>query len=196
LQERLVHWETVIDPRTGTKWLDTGYAGDVPTPGAGTARDYIESNIVTPLRIYSATEGTSRPQIREWRFNLATRYQLAGLTDHRLLRNVTVGGGVRWESKGAIGFFGVPVDGDIDKAETLDPTRPIWDKDHAYFDAFVAYQTDLFNDKVRARFQLNVRNLQESHARLQPVAAYPNGVPHSYRLVDPRTFILSATFDL
>lgn len=77
---------------------------------------------------------------------------------------MTVGGGVRYESKGAIGFYGIPIDGNIEIAEQLDPSRPIWDKARAYFDAFASYQTRLFGDKVRARFQLNVRNIQESHA--------------------------------
>jgi len=196
LDERMAVWETIVDPRTGKKWLDSSYSGEFPSTGTRTPRDYILSSILTPLRIDGATAGTARPQIREWRFNLATSYRLAGLTDHRVLKNFTVGGGVRWESKGAIGFYGVPIDGNIDAAETLDPTRPIWDKAHAYFDAFAIYQTKLFGGKIRARFQLNVRNIQESKARLQPVGAYPNGEPHTFRIINPRTFVFTTTFDL
>ena len=196
VEQRFKQWETIVDPRTGTKWLDTGYTGEFPAPGALTARDYIAQNITTPLRLDSATRGTKRPQTREWRFNLATSYKLAGITDHPRLRNVTVGGGIRWESEGAIGYYGVPINGSLEAAETFDPNRPIWDKSHAYFDAFVTYQMRLFNGKVRARIQLNVRNIQESHARLQPVGAYPNGEPHTFRIVDPRTFVLTTTFEL
>jgi hypothetical protein len=64
-----------------------------------------------------------------------------------------------------------------------------------YGDLFVAYRTRLFADRVNATFQLNVRNLQES-GRLQPISAYPDGTPNGYRIVDPRQFILTATFDL
>lgn len=41
----------------------------------------------------------------------------------------------------------------------------------------------------------NVRNLQES-GRLQAIGVFPDGTPNAYRIVDPRQFILSATFDL
>jgi hypothetical protein len=48
---------------------------------------------------------------------------------------------------------------------------------------------------VGASFQLNVRNVQEG-GRLQPISAYPDGTPNAYRIVDPRQFILTMTFDL
>ena len=32
--------------------------------------------------------------------------------------------------------------------------------------------------------------------RLQPIAINPDGVPYAYRIVDPRQFIPSASFDL
>jgi hypothetical protein len=53
----------------------------------------------------------------------------------------------------------------------------------------------LFSDRVSTTFRLNARNLQES-GRLQPVGAFPNGEIHSYRIVDPRQFIFSASFDM
>ena len=54
----------------------------------------------------------------------------------------------------------------------------------------------LFSDRVRARFQLNVKNVQESGGGLQPTQAFPDGTPLAYRIIDPRQFILSASFDL
>jgi hypothetical protein len=60
----------------------------------------------------------------------------------------------------------------------------------------VSYSTRLFGDKVRARFQLNVRNIQESRAHLQPVGAFPDGTPHTFRVIDPRVWIFTTTFDL
>jgi hypothetical protein len=59
----------------------------------------------------------------------------------------------------------------------------------------VSYKVKLFGGKVPASFQLNVRNLTEG-GRLQPVNAYPDGTINTYRIIDPRQFILSATFDL
>lgn len=76
-----------------------------------------------------------------------------------------------------------------------DITRPIWDSPHTYLDALVGYRTKLFADKIGATFQLNVRNLTEG-GHLQPFAAYPTGEVYQYRIISPRQFILSATFDL
>jgi outer membrane receptor for ferric coprogen and ferric-rhodotorulic acid len=193
---RLPVWESIIDPRSGLKWLDTGYTGDTVNLTAGTPRTFLMNNIVNPLKIASATEGKSRPQVREWRFNLNTAFRLAGITDQTHLKKMTLGGGVRWESEAAIGYFGIPVGGSLTAATELDPNRPIYDKARAYFDLFAAYNTRLFGDKVRARFQLNVRNVHESRARLQAVGAYPDGRPHTFRIVDPRSFIFTTTFEM
>ena len=99
-------------------------------------------------------------------------------------------------SASAIGYYGLKEDPTRPTVYTrLDVNQPIWDKSHFYVDAFVNYRTRLFADKVHASFQLNVRNLGEN-GRLQPTAAFPNGVPSSLRIVSPQQFILSATFDL
>jgi len=41
-----------------------------------------------------------------------------------------------------------------------------------------------------------VKNVQESGGRLQATGAFFDGRPSTYRIVDPRQFILSASFDL
>src|SRR6185295_13441984 len=125
--------------------------------------------------------------------NVSTNLRLAGLTEHSLLKRFNVGGALRYESKGAIGYYGKEQLPAIITA--FDVNRPIWDKAHAYVDGFVGYRTRLWSDKIGATFQLNVRNIQED-GRLQPINAGPDGAPNSYRIVSPRQFILSATFDL
>jgi hypothetical protein len=77
----------------------------------------------------------------------------------------------------------------------LDPNRPVYDKSHYYLDAFVGYRTPFFSKKVTATWQLNIRNLNEN-GRLQSIGAMPDGTTSAYRIIDPRLFILSATFDL
>lgn len=196
IAQRLPVWETIIDPRTGTKWLDTGYNGDNPNPGSGTPRQFLQNNVIAPLGLATALEGKKRAETREWRVNVSTNYYLSGLIDHGWLSRANVGGAIRWESKGAIGYYGIPVNGDYTLATQYDPNRPIWNSAHTYLDAFVGYTTRIYKDKVRAKFQLNVRNLQESHVRLQKIGAFPDGRGHTFRIVDPRTFILTASFDL
>ena len=106
-------WESIIDPRVGTKWLDTGYNGDSPQAGSGTPRQFLVGNVITPLAIVQATEGKSRPEVREWAARVSANYRLAGIVDNQYLKRFSVSGALRWESKAALGYYGIPVNGDI-----------------------------------------------------------------------------------
>ncbi|MEO6567302.1 MAG: hypothetical protein ABIO94_00955, partial [Opitutaceae bacterium] len=190
-------WETIIDPRTGAKWLDQGYNGDAPQTGSQTPRGFLQGNIVAPINLARAIQGKNRNQIREWRFNTSGSLRLAKYApEGSFLRNITIGGSARWEDGATIGYYGIPVNGDISAATEYDPERPILDKARWYFDGFARYDTRFKGDKIRMRVQLNVRNIQESRAHLLTVGAYPNGDPHTFRVVDPRTWILTTSFDL
>jgi outer membrane receptor protein involved in Fe transport len=191
LDQRIPFWQSIIDPRTNTPWFTTPYTAS----SSGVPRNFLQTNVIAPLNLATATEGLRRTQIREWRVNMSTSYRLAGMTEHRYLQHVTVGGGIRWEDKASIGYYGVPVNGNMSAAMEFDPSRPIYDKSRAYADVWASYSTRLFGDKVRARFQLNVRNVQES-GRLQAIGAFPDGRPHTFRIIDPRMYIFSTTFDL
>jgi hypothetical protein len=188
LNLRMPVWQSIVDPETGLKWWDAPYDAS-----GRSAAVFFRDSVLAPLQVAQATEGKSRPQIREYRANFLTSYRLAGLTDHKIIRNFQVGGALRWEDKGAIGYYGVqqlptPV-------TALDPSRPIYDKARLYPDAFITYRTKLFANKVAASFQLNVRNFTED-GRLQAVKANPDGTANVFRIIDPRQFILSATFEL
>jgi hypothetical protein len=186
IEHRMPIWTTVVDQRTNTLWWTTSYGGTRPV-------DALQNNVLTPLKIILQQQGKANPQVRRYKFKFSTNYQLAGITEHRWLKNVNVGGAFRWEDKGAIGYYGIqqlpaPI-------TDLDSSRPIWDKSHYYVDAFVAYRTKLFRNKIGATFQLNVRNLGEN-GRLQPVGAYPDGTPYAYRIIDPAVYIFQVKFEL
>jgi outer membrane receptor protein involved in Fe transport len=186
IAHRMPIWTTIIDQRTNTPWWTTSYGGTRPV-------DALQNNVIVPLNVILQQQGKANPQIRRYKAKFATNYQLAGLTDHRWLKNINVGGAFRWEDKGAIGYYGVqslPA-----QITALDPNRPVWDKAHTYVDAFVAYRTKLFAQKIGATFQLNARNLGED-GRLQPVGAYPDGKPLAYRIIDPALYIFQVKFDL
>ncbi|MBI5381650.1 MAG: TonB-dependent receptor [Opitutae bacterium] len=206
INRRMPVWTSIVDPNTNTS-LGTGQSvGWVSTPdnpnhlwwlhnygGSQTAAQNYASFVDAPYRVIKQQEGKSKPSVRRYNFKVSSSYQLAGLTDHRILKGFRVGGAVRWEDKGAIGYYGkqqLPA-----TITDLDPDKPIYDKAHWYFDAFVSYRTKLWANKIGATFQLNVRNLQEG-GRLQAIGAFPDGTPNAYRIVDPRQYILSATFDL
>ncbi len=186
IARRMPVWTTIRDPRSNTLWWDTPYGGTSP-------HQRFQTDVESQLNVILQQQGKSNPQVRRYRAKASTNLQLAGLTSQRWLRNVNIGGALRWESRGGIGYYGVqqyPA-----TITALDPDRPIWDKAHLYADAFVGYRTRLFGEKVGTTFQLNVRNVGEN-GRLQPVGAYPNGVPLAFRIIDPALYILQVKFDL
>ena len=185
--ERMKVWPNIIDPLTGRPWFTERYNNQM------SASEYVAFNVASPLGLAIAGNGLSRPQVRRYRANFLTNFRLAGITDHRILKRFNVGGSVRWEDKGAIGYWGLQQLPDI--ITDYDHSRPIYDSAHTYVDLLAGYRTRLFKDKVGATFQLNIRNLTED-GRLQPIGANPDGTIRGYRIISPRVFILSATFDL
>lgn len=177
-------WESVIDTRTGLPWFTTRYGS------AGRPVDFLTGVVLAPYRLLTANEGKSRPQIREWRFSALSNFRLAGISDNKWLRRMAVNGALRWEDQASIGYYSLPNDN-----TQYDPNRRIYDKARTYVDLGWNYSSKIWRDKVNLRVQLNVRNVFED-GRLQPVGALPNGVPHSFRIIDPRTFILTTTFSL
>ena len=192
INERLPVWQGIIDPEINRPWWTERYNG------TNSPSQFFAASVKTPYEVAVANQGKSRPQIRKYRMNLSTSYRLAGLgIDREWIKRFTLGGAVRWEDKGAIGYYGKNYAALLAANQPiteLDPVAPIFDKRRLYFDAFASYRLKLSN-KINTTLQFNVRNLQED-GRLQPISAYPDGTPNAYRIVDPRQFILSATFDL
>ncbi|MBI4626509.1 MAG: hypothetical protein HY736_25235, partial [Verrucomicrobia bacterium] len=188
-QERMPVWTTAKDDQ-GRLWWNT-----IPVLGGDTPETAYYNGLISPYLFSVANVGKPRTQVRKYRWNTVTNYSF---TEGRL-KNFNVGGAVRWEDKASIGFFGAApstLPGSFRGVILeLDPNRPIYDKARYYFDLSAGYRFRLFNDKLRTNVQLNVRNAFEG-GRLQPVAANPDGSIYAYRIIEPRRFILSASFDL
>jgi hypothetical protein len=212
IDSRMPIWETVEDPRftqssPGGANIPTGATGHLLwrhirgtqfTPYGYNNNNSAATNYTTfvegPLAVYRQLEGRPRPQMSKYTAKFSTRYRLSGITEHRILSNMTVGGSMRWTDKKAIGFRGVQSLPAMITA--LDPNKPVYTPATTYIDMFVAYRTRLFSDRVRANFQLNVRNVGEKGGGLLPTQVFPDGTPLAYRIIDPRQFILSASFEL
>ncbi|HVS53456.1 MAG TPA: TonB-dependent receptor plug domain-containing protein [Opitutaceae bacterium] len=181
IDQRMPVWTTVKDD-AGVNWWTYNNGG---TPLA-----FYTGNVAAPLKLAIANQGKPRTQVREWRFNALTKYQF---TEGRL-KGFDIGGAVRWEDKASIGFLGAAPDLD-GIVRSLDITKPVYDKARYYVDGSAGYTTRLFHDKIRTHFQFNVRNMFE-RGRLQAIAVNPDGTPYAFRIIDPRQFIFSTTFDL
>ncbi|MBL9188920.1 MAG: TonB-dependent receptor plug domain-containing protein [Opitutaceae bacterium] len=192
ITERMPVWTSIIDPELNRPWWTERYNG------TNSPSQFFAASVKTPYDVAVANQGKTRPQIRKFRFNLSTSYRLAGLgLENQHLKRLSVGGAVRWEDKAAIGYYGLNYAALLaanQPINELDPARPIYDQARTYVDLFASYRFRLLG-KVNTSIQLNVRNVQEG-GRLQAISAYPDGNANAYRIVDPRQFILSATFDL
>lgn len=157
--------------------------------GGGVPRDFFTANVEAPYKLLRANEGKSRTQIRQWRANVTSSLRLRAFTDHRWFSNVALIGAVRWQDKASIGYYAFDND-----PSAFDPDRPIYDSADTFVDLGANYTTKIMNDRIGLRLQLNVRNAFEEGG-LKPIGALPNGVIHSYTIVDPRLIILTATFE-
>jgi hypothetical protein len=196
--ERMPIWTTIRDQRTGELWWNTNYGG------SQTAAQNFAVFVGAPYAVVQQSEGTPNPQVRKYSGRLSTNFKLSAFApEGSFLRKFEVGGALRYQDKGFLGYYGkqqFPA-----TITELDRTRPIWDRGsffgkgtsgHYSLDVNLRYRTRLWANKVGTSLQLNIRNLQESGDRLQAIGAFPDGTPHTYRIVDPRQFILTATFDL
>lgn len=188
---RLALWQNAqfLDPRDGTvkQWWTTEWPG-MPSWGR-TPQLWYTGVVESLLRQQIRLQGLSNPQVREWQFRLISNYRFT----EGFLDGFSVGGSVRWEDEAAIGYMGEinPATGQMD---LYDVDRPIYDDAKEYYDFWTSYTTDLFDDRVRMRIQLNIRNAFEDGG-LQVFSANPDGRPAGFRIVEPRTFFLTTSFD-
>ncbi len=184
-----LHRDIVPGDGKGPLWWDTIPPNDSRTPQTRYIQDQFG-----PYWAAATNAGRPRTQMRE--------YRLAGLANYNFtegkLKDVNLGGALRWESKASIGYLAGPAEtsGPYQGAVLfLDNNKPVWEKARAYLDLSAGYRFKYFGDKIRARAQLNVKNVLEN-GRLQPIAINPDGRPYAYRIIDPRQFILSLSFEL
>lgn len=199
IDDRMPTWTTIRVPTTlqpnGQPLPNAGALWWSLINGAnGSPENWFNSDVRAALLPLIANQGKRKPQSSEYRFSVITNYKLAGIgAGPKWLKNMTVGGSYRWASRAALGYLaGAPeANGTI---LTLDVNKPFYAKPVSNLDLNLTYTTRLFRDRVRTRFQLNARNVTEG-GHLQGVQVNPDGRYNVFRIVDPRQFIFTTTFD-
>lgn len=146
------------------------------------------NQVVTNLLRMRANLGQPRPQNKEWTWSSIATYQFT----RGMLNGLTIGSTIRWADKSAIGFHGIMgADGVI---RELDYEQPVYDPARASYDFLARYDLRLFESKVRARVQLNLKDAFANRS-LRATSWQPEGYPATFRIIDGRQWILTATFD-
>jgi hypothetical protein len=184
----------------GDFWNSYGYTGDANsnTTGATSTPHSTYSGIVeSQLFPIIAQEGQSSPSLREWTTSLITNYAFR----QGKLKGFAVGGSLRWQDKAVGGYYGLtdPSTYAHPNATTSlitfpDLDRPLYVPSETNVDLWASYTTRIFDDKVRMKIQLNVRDAFEDGG-LQVIRFQMDGTPSTYRIKDPRQWFVTSTFD-
>ena len=133
-----------------------------------------------------AGEGVSVSELRKWRVNFVTNYTFSSGT----LKNVNVGGAVRWQDKTAIGYL--PQYNEEADIWVTNVSNPYFGPSETNYDFWVGYRRAL-SDKVTWEIQLNVRDLFADDD-LVPIQANPDGTIAQVRIPSETTWMITNTF--
>jgi hypothetical protein len=207
LAVRLPVWQTLAAPeipdfidgggvRYSLKNFWTGYgftnvALITDATGNTSPSAYFANVVASQVALAKALQGADAPDQRRYHAGILTNYTF--ITGK--LKGFSIGGSQRYESRSIIGYYGLvndPVNapGVINFA---DITRPVYDKANYFTDLWVGYQRKVFANKIGLKVQLNVYSVFED-GHLQPTAVNFDGTPWSYRIIDPRQYVLTTTF--
>jgi hypothetical protein len=182
-------------------WRGYGFSADArlsnvtgTNPSWTTPEGFYNSAVVSDLNVMAAQDGTVVPNERQWTWNGISTYEFR----HGFLNGLKIGGGIRWADKALAGYLGDEVHLNASgQIAAPDLNRPIYVPAETHYDLWVSYSTKipkLFGDKVRVRFQLNVRDLTENGG-LRAIAYNYDGSATAFRIVDPRQFLFTTTLD-
>ena len=113
----------------------------------------------------------------------------AAAADHAFMKNINVGGAIRWQDKAAIGYY--PKYNADAQIWVTDVGNPIYAPAETNYDAWIGYERKLTR-KITWSIQLNVRDLFASK-KLIPIMANPDGSVAQVRIPAETTWQLTNT---
>jgi hypothetical protein len=157
--------------------------------GAGneTALFQWNNNVGSEWAARKLQEGTSVPELREWRFNAISNYDFS----EGFLKGVNIGGAVRWQDNVVIGYPPQSIPNDPTSI-SFDLASPYVGPAETNFDVWVGYRRKL-SERLDWNIQLNIRNLGQGND-LIPITVQPDGSPAGYRIAPYQTWAVTNTF--
>jgi hypothetical protein len=168
-------------------YYDIAQTPDVRDLGTGgrlgtTFRD----NLYNQYYQAKATENQAVSELRKWHFNAVTNYTFVS----GFLKNVAIGGGVRWEDRSAIGYY--PTFNSNANAWVIDLSKPIWGPSEIHYDSWISYERNLSHG-IKWSIQLNVNDIF-AEKKFVPTQANPDGTIAQVRIPGLTTWNLRNTF--
>jgi outer membrane receptor protein involved in Fe transport len=193
LAARLPVWIAATDPKLGPFWT-TINAGGINGLGGTSPQQWLNQFVLAGgLDVQLAQQNHVQPDLSKYHFNFLTNYVFVAGP----LKNFGLGTALRYETPAAIGYYGgAPDPNALGAIDSLQPFNPINGKEVVHQDAWVscAMHLPFLDSRIRTKVQVNVRDLW-SNGYLQTVAVNPDGSPQTYRIIAPRQWFLSTTFD-
>jgi outer membrane receptor protein involved in Fe transport len=153
--------------------------------------EWLDANVTVPYATVLATEGSASAEQRKWRANLITNYTFnRGSIFGDRLKGWSIGGAVRWQDKLGIGY---PTTRNADGSVTLALDNPFYAPAETNVDAFVTYEREIWNKRIKWRVQLNARNLIADTSTI-PIGVQPDGSFSTVRLPPEKRWYLTNTF--
>ncbi|MBD5778072.1 TonB-dependent receptor [Pelagicoccus sp. NFK12] len=182
LEEALPYWQNVGG---GSVWnSDFTYS----TWGfEGNPSEFYDAFPAFSAATYNAAEGTTNPQLREWRANAITNYTF---TDGGM-KGWNIGGALRWQDDAAIGF--PTINNEAGDVIGLELNSPYMDEATLDVDFWIGFDKKIMNDRVDLNVQLNVRNLTRNEG-FQAINANSDGQESGFRIEFGPTWTLQSTF--
>jgi hypothetical protein len=182
----------------GNFWNSYGYDSNTNSNGNNggptTVGNYFQNVVGIPIVVEEAAQGSNVPEETPYSFRYLTDYNFVSGP----LKNLDVGGGLRWMSTTIEGYYGATQAGLLNltgQVAANDITKPIYTPAELHVDAWLAYSFRLpwDNNKIRCRVQLNCTDLT-SNGWIQPIQFNYDGSPAVYRIIAPRQWALTSTF--
>ncbi len=169
--------------------LINGQRNPVQSATLGTFLAQYDAEHATFIRTSAAQSGVAAAEIRRWRANLVTRYEI----QRGAFRGLSFGGALRWQDKVGIGY---PNLSPTPNTQYLpDIANPLYGPSDTQVDVSLGYKNKfrVAGTSVAWNIGINVRNLTAKD-ELIPIAANPDGSWATFRIPPERTWSVTNSF--
>jgi|GEM_PF-2354389 len=186
LEERLPVWQSLAG---GGAW-DGTYASEGLWGFNRGIRDWWERWPLGKVLDMRSGEGRPSQQIREWRANLVTNYDI----NEGKFAGLNVGGALRWQDEAAVGHPVIAED--VNGVRTpvgFEYDNPFTTGKELDIDVWVGYKTKVLNDRFDMNVSLNVRNLTDNEG-FTPIKRNELGQGVIYKIDQGPSYFLTTKF--